>query len=177
EGTFSKTPHPLSEITANHASRVRHQKPDSHFRVDPTVILRETVQLTVWRPLSGRIVIDPEVLAGEPVIRGTRLTREFKLELLAAASPSMMSTLATISQNWPRPLRLAPVVQSRFALAGAVARSARRRSQALLSFRRFPRSYPLRSRILPARSMTADSLPVLHSRTATVSSDCSAGAA
>jgi uncharacterized protein (DUF433 family) len=35
-------------------------------------------------PLSERIVVDPEVLAGKPVIRGTRLTVEFILELLAA---------------------------------------------------------------------------------------------
>jgi uncharacterized protein (DUF433 family) len=35
-------------------------------------------------PLSERIVLDPEVLAGKPVIRGTRLTVEFILELLAA---------------------------------------------------------------------------------------------
>jgi uncharacterized protein (DUF433 family) len=35
-------------------------------------------------PLSERIVIDPEVLAGKPVIRGTRLAVEFILELLAA---------------------------------------------------------------------------------------------
>ncbi len=31
-----------------------------------------------------RIVVDPEVLAGKPVIRGTRLAVEFILELLAA---------------------------------------------------------------------------------------------
>jgi uncharacterized protein (DUF433 family) len=31
-----------------------------------------------------RIVIDPEILAGKPVIRGTRLAAEFILELLAA---------------------------------------------------------------------------------------------
>jgi uncharacterized protein (DUF433 family) len=35
-------------------------------------------------PLSGRIVVDPGVLAGKPVIRGTRLAVEFILELLAA---------------------------------------------------------------------------------------------
>lgn len=35
-------------------------------------------------PLSQRIVVDPEVLAGKPVIRGTRLAVEFILELLAA---------------------------------------------------------------------------------------------
>jgi uncharacterized protein (DUF433 family) len=35
-------------------------------------------------PLSERIVVHPEVLAGKPVIRGTRLAVEFILELLAA---------------------------------------------------------------------------------------------
>jgi uncharacterized protein (DUF433 family) len=35
-------------------------------------------------PLSDRIVADPEILAGKPVIRGTRLAVEFVLELLAA---------------------------------------------------------------------------------------------
>lgn len=35
-------------------------------------------------PLSERIVVDPEVLAGKPVIRDTRLAVEFILQLLAA---------------------------------------------------------------------------------------------
>ena len=35
-------------------------------------------------PLSERIVVDPRILAGKPVIRGTRLAVEFILELLAA---------------------------------------------------------------------------------------------
>ena len=35
-------------------------------------------------PLSERIVVDPEILAGKPVVRGTRLPVEFILELLAA---------------------------------------------------------------------------------------------
>ena len=35
-------------------------------------------------PLSERIVVDTEVLAGKPVIRGTRLAVEFILGLLAA---------------------------------------------------------------------------------------------
>ena len=35
-------------------------------------------------PLSERIVVDPGILAGKPVIRGTRLAIEFILELLAA---------------------------------------------------------------------------------------------
>ena len=34
--------------------------------------------------MSERIVVDPGVLAGKPVIRGTRLAVEFILELLAA---------------------------------------------------------------------------------------------
>jgi uncharacterized protein (DUF433 family) len=36
------------------------------------------------RIVSERIVVDPEVLAGKPVIRGTRLAVEFILEILAA---------------------------------------------------------------------------------------------
>jgi uncharacterized protein (DUF433 family) len=35
-------------------------------------------------PWSERIYIDPEILAGKPVVRGTRLAVEFILELLAA---------------------------------------------------------------------------------------------
>ncbi len=35
-------------------------------------------------PFSERIVVDPGVLAGKPVIRGTRLAVEFILDLLAA---------------------------------------------------------------------------------------------
>ena len=35
-------------------------------------------------PLSERIVVDSEVLAGKPVVRGTRLAVEFILELLAS---------------------------------------------------------------------------------------------
>jgi uncharacterized protein (DUF433 family) len=35
-----------------------------------------------WR--SDRIVLDPEVLAGKPVITGTRVAVEFILEVLAA---------------------------------------------------------------------------------------------
>ena len=34
--------------------------------------------------MSSRILIDPEILGGKPVIRGTRLAVEFILELLAA---------------------------------------------------------------------------------------------
>ncbi len=35
-------------------------------------------------PFSERIVFNPDILAGKPVIRGTRLAVEFILELLAA---------------------------------------------------------------------------------------------
>jgi uncharacterized protein (DUF433 family) len=35
-------------------------------------------------PLSERIVVDTEILAGKPVIRGTRLAVEFILEILAS---------------------------------------------------------------------------------------------
>ena len=35
-------------------------------------------------PLSERIIVDPEILAGKPVIRGPRIAVEFMLELLAA---------------------------------------------------------------------------------------------
>lgn len=35
-------------------------------------------------PWPERIVVDPQVLAGKPVVRGTRLAVEFILELLAA---------------------------------------------------------------------------------------------
>lgn len=34
--------------------------------------------------LSEQIVVNPEILAGKPVIRGTRLAVEFILELLAS---------------------------------------------------------------------------------------------
>jgi uncharacterized protein (DUF433 family) len=34
-----------------------------------------------------RISVDPDILAGKPVIRGTRLAVEFILELLAAGRP------------------------------------------------------------------------------------------
>ena len=43
-----------------------------------------------------RIVIDPEVLAGKPVIQGTRLAVEFILDLLAAGQSE-----ADILANYP----------------------------------------------------------------------------
>ena len=36
---------------------------------------------------DGRIVADPAILAGKPVVRGTRLSVELILELLAAGEP------------------------------------------------------------------------------------------
>jgi uncharacterized protein (DUF433 family) len=35
-------------------------------------------------PWSDRIIVDPEILAGKPLIRGTRIAVEFILELMAA---------------------------------------------------------------------------------------------
>lgn len=46
--------------------------------------------------LSERIVVDPEILAGKPVIRGTRIAVEFVLELLAAGQPE-----SEILNNYP----------------------------------------------------------------------------
>jgi uncharacterized protein (DUF433 family) len=46
--------------------------------------------------VSERITTDPEILAGKPVIRGTRLAVEFILELLAAGQ-----TEAEILENYP----------------------------------------------------------------------------
>ncbi len=46
--------------------------------------------------LSERIVVNPEVLAGKPVIRGTRLAVEFILELLAAGESE-----SDLLENYP----------------------------------------------------------------------------
>jgi uncharacterized protein (DUF433 family) len=43
-----------------------------------------------------RIVVDPNVLAGKPVVRGTRLAVEFILDLLAAGQSE-----ADIVANYP----------------------------------------------------------------------------
>jgi len=43
-----------------------------------------------------RIVIDPEILSGKPVICGTRLAVEFILDLLAAGQPE-----SDILSNYP----------------------------------------------------------------------------
>ena len=48
-------------------------------------------------PLSEHIVVDPEILAGKPVIRGTRLAVEFILELLASGQSEN-----DILSNYPR---------------------------------------------------------------------------
>jgi len=45
-----------------------------------------------------RITIDPGVLAGKPVIKGTRLAVEFIIDLLANGWPE-----SEILQNYPRP--------------------------------------------------------------------------
>ncbi len=45
---------------------------------------------------SERIVMDPEILAGKPVIRGTRLAVELILELLAAGE-----TEEYLLENYP----------------------------------------------------------------------------
>ena len=47
-------------------------------------------------PLSERIVVDPEVLAGKPVIRGTRLSVDFVIGLMADGW-----TEADILHNYP----------------------------------------------------------------------------
>ncbi len=47
-----------------------------------------------WRE---RIEVNPDVLAGKPVVRGTRLAVEFILELLAAGE-----TEADMLSNYPR---------------------------------------------------------------------------
>jgi len=47
-------------------------------------------------PLLERIVIDSEILAGKPVIKGTRLAVEFILELLAAGQSE-----AELISNYP----------------------------------------------------------------------------
>jgi len=51
------------------------------------------VQLT-WR---DRIAVDPKVLAGKPIIKGTRLAVEFVLELLANGW-----TYDTVLENYPQ---------------------------------------------------------------------------
>ena len=47
-------------------------------------------------PWAERIVVDPEILGGKPVVRGTRLAVEFILELLSAGQ-----THSEIIENYP----------------------------------------------------------------------------
>jgi uncharacterized protein (DUF433 family) len=47
-------------------------------------------------PWPERVTIDPEILAGKPVIRGTRIAVELVLELLAAGQSE-----ADILDNYP----------------------------------------------------------------------------
>ncbi|MBI4146214.1 DUF433 domain-containing protein [Candidatus Woesearchaeota archaeon] len=46
--------------------------------------------------MSDRIIIDKKILAGKPIIRGTRISVEFILELLASGM-----TIAEILKNYP----------------------------------------------------------------------------
>ncbi|HRJ22179.1 MAG: DUF433 domain-containing protein [Bryobacteraceae bacterium] len=39
---------------------------------------------TARMALTGRIVVDPKILTGKPVVRGTRISVELVVELLAA---------------------------------------------------------------------------------------------
>ena len=45
---------------------------------------------------EGRIVIDPEILCGKPVVKGTRLAVEFVVDLLARGW-----TAADVLKNYP----------------------------------------------------------------------------
>ncbi len=46
--------------------------------------------------ITSRIVIDPQVLAGKPIVRGTRLAGEFIIDLLARGWSE-----AEILENYP----------------------------------------------------------------------------
>lgn len=75
---------------------------------DPWIACISRYRASGWRPCGAdaryyrgvewpdRIVIDPEILAGKPVIRGSRLAVEFILDLLAAGQPE-----ADILSNCP----------------------------------------------------------------------------
>jgi len=47
-------------------------------------------------PWAERIIVDPEILGGKPVVRGKRLAVEFILELLSAGQ-----THSEIIENYP----------------------------------------------------------------------------
>lgn len=46
--------------------------------------------------MTNRIVLDPHVLAGKPIIKGTRISVEFVLELLSTGM-----TMETIVKEYP----------------------------------------------------------------------------
>lgn len=50
--------------------------------------------MAVW---EDRITIDPEVLAGKPIIKGTRLSVEFIIELLSGGI-----SIEELLENYPR---------------------------------------------------------------------------
>jgi uncharacterized protein (DUF433 family) len=66
-----------------------------------------------WR---DRIVIDPEILVGKPVVKGTRLAVEFVIDLLAQGW-----TEAEILRNYPGLAR--EDIQACLAYAGTVLRT------------------------------------------------------
>lgn len=47
-------------------------------------LLKETLQQERRTSLMERIKVNPKILGGKPIIRGTRITVEFVLELLAS---------------------------------------------------------------------------------------------
>ena len=53
------------------------------------------------REMLDRIVVDPKVMAGKPVIRGTRLTVDFILNLLAhgATEADILAEYAGLTQE------------------------------------------------------------------------------
>ena len=51
---------------------------------------------TLDEPLTERIVLDPGILMGKPVVRGTRIAVEFVLELLGEGWPE-----GDILSNYP----------------------------------------------------------------------------
>ena len=68
--------------------------------------------------LSELIVVDPEILADKPVIRGTRLAVEFILELFAAGQSesdvltNYQSAVVMFRVHPATPMRLAPLVRA-----------------------------------------------------------------
>jgi len=52
--------------------------------------------------LPERLIVDPEILAGKPIIRGSRLAVEFIIELLAAGMTEWDIPSKTIRVFSPR---------------------------------------------------------------------------